>query len=157
MKTLLNIAPFCFVAGMIIPSANAVYKCVKLSSATRCTSSSTSYKQRATWAATCDGIPIKGVAVCASSGSYTIGHSSTTIMTSTTAANNKYCKCQITSPAVSRWITPGLCTDHSCMTSLTADTCSQWCGYMCASTLAGENGMQVYPEFMSAIFSNLSD
>lgn len=156
MKNILTIgAAFIFTTGAIT-TAIAATKCVRLSSTTRCTISTT-YKNRATWAATCGGVPITGTAICASSGSYTIGAATSSIATSNTASNNKYCKCQITSPVVSRWITPGMCSDYACHTSLTADECSQYCGYMCATTIAGQNNSQVYPAFMSAIFSNFSD
>lgn len=143
--------------------ASAVTKCVRLSAVTSCTTLPTTYKNRAYWNATCGGVSVQGVAVCSSTASTTIGSSSTAPYVSSTTSSNKYCKCKMVSPAVSRWIVPGTCTDSMCIepSLMTAAECAEYCGLMCASAIAGMYGNDGVNEntttFRSAMFSNLSD
>lgn len=157
MKKFLIFGTTCLCAAIIGVGADAATKCVKLSPSTRCTSSAQTYLNRGEWMATCDGISVSGIAQCISNGSYKTGTVKTSVSTGDTASKNIYCVCKITSPVISRWVVPGNCGYMFCFTSLTADQCSEQCGYICASTIAGTNGEGVQTAFMSAIFSNFSD
>lgn len=159
MKKILTIGAVCICAIMGPRPALPATKCVKLSSSTTCTSSASSYLNKANWSATCGGIAVSGVAVCSSTGGTTVGSSATSVAFSATTESNKNCKCKIVSPVVSRWVAPGSCTDTSCYVAgmVPADVCSKYCAYMCASTISDKNNGQRYQEFISAIFSNLTD
>ena len=106
--------------------AFASTKCVNLPTTATCTVSDEQvFKGKPHWNVTCNGINVQGVADCFSTGSNTAG--STTIAggptTSETLTENIYCKCKIVSPFVSRWITPGSCTNQLCYNiPFTSDT-----------------------------------
>lgn len=140
--------------------AYAVVGCVPLQSTTTCTSTPSTYKNKGEWGATCDGVNVRGIAVCVSSASSVIGGATSAPTVSVTLANNKYCKCKMTQPVVSRWITPASCTDNLCytsMSSMTPEDCKTYCGYMCAGTIS----TGLYPDaeisFRNAIFYSMTD
>ena len=84
-----------------IPPATAVTKCVNLSSSTTCSDASGSGSQ---WTATCNEIPVSGVAFCSNKKGTSSGAKSSTLTASTTSNANKYCWIKMTSPAVSQWV-----------------------------------------------------
>ncbi len=138
-KYLLIAGAFCMVA---IPPAFAVTKCVKLTPSTTCSTYSGEHGQ-SNWSATCDGVPVEGVAFCGSQNGGSQGATSTAVTISTTSDDNKYCWCKMVSPAVSRWVFNNA--------GLSAYTCADACAYNCAYYA------QVPTSFRSALFSNLSD
>lgn len=133
----------------------AVTKCVKLSSSATCTTTML-YKNSPYWTAVCNGTTVQGIAVCASNQATSIGGTTTPII-SPVPTSNKYCTCRMVSPALSRWIRSGYCTDTTCYIEPTANVCMEYCAYMCATTLAGTSSNIENTTFKSNIFSNLSD
>ena len=142
MKKHLIIAGIICVAS--IPPAYAVTKCVKLTSSTKCTSSSGAVGQ-SNWSATCGGIEIQGVAFCGSQDGGSEGKTSETVTTSPASEYNKNCWCKMVSPAVSSWV-------FYESSGVSAGSCATTCAYSCA-TGAG----QTNSAFRSALFSGLSD
>ena len=138
-KTLLIAGLVCVT---IIPPAAAVTKCVALNSNTTCDTNSTPTGQ-SNWSISCGDIPIQGVAFCGSQNGGTIGKKSTTVTTSSTSDENKYCWCKMISPAVSSWV---FYNNHA-STDGCANACARGCG----------NAAQVYASFRSALFSDFSD
>ena len=130
--------------------AHAVTKCVALNSSTTCTSNYNSYYNKTDWAATCttNGVstPISGIGVCSSTSGSSIGQTATKLDTSSTADENMYCWCKMTSPAVSRWVFPQLWS-----AVVTASDCSSLCAYSCAANVLTD------ASFMLAMFNSLSD
>ena len=142
------------IAGAILcaittTGAHAVTKCVALkSSSTTCTSDETQYLGHTDWAATCttNGVstPISGIGICSSTEYATHQYAmATELDTSSTIANNKYCWCKITRPAVSRWASIGSYTS--------AGDCAQACAYQCAEAI------KRYPAFRDVLFGYLYD
>lgn len=144
MKTQLILAGI--LTSIIIQPAHAVTKCVALNSNTTCT-----YKKPgdnvAGWTSTCttNGVntPISGIGICSSTTGESYGETATELDISSTADNNTYCWCKMTSPAVSRWVSPNSYTP--------ADVCAMQCASTCASAVRNSAA------FRSALFSNLSD
>ena len=127
--------------------AHAVTKCVALNSSTTCTSNYSAYQYHTDWAATCttNGVstPISGIGVCSSTSGSSTGQTATELDTSSTIANNKYCWCKMTSPAVSRWVFPNVQAE--------ADYCAQNCAFHCAHNVWASASVR------SALFGSLSD
>ena len=127
--------------------AHAVTKCVALNSSTTCTSDSTQYHFRTDWASTCttNGVstPISGIGRCCSTEGASQHTPATELDTSSTADDNKYCWCKMTSPAVSRWV---FSDSYGSLAS---------CAVNCASVCAYR--VRVYAGFRSALFGSLSD
>ena len=134
------------VSVIMTPPALAVTKCVALNSNTTCT-----YKNPgdnvAGWTSTCttNGVntPISGIGICSSTTGESYGETATELDISSTADNNTYCWCKMTSPAVSRWVSPNSYTP--------ADVCAMQCASTCASAVRNSAA------FRSALFSSLSD
>ena len=84
-----------------IPPATAVTKCVNLSSSTTCSDASGSGSQ---WTATCNEIPVSGVAFCSNKKGTSSGAKSSTLTASTTSNANKYCWIKMTSPATGHFL-----------------------------------------------------
>ena len=126
--------------------AHAVTKCVALNSSTTCTSNETQYLNHTDWAATCTtkgvSTPISGIGICSST--QVSGYQTATELdTSSTADDNKYCWCKMTSPAVSRWA--------SISSHASAGDCARRCAYNCA------HYVQSIMSFRFALFGSFSD
>ena len=142
LKIILAGAIFC---AMVAAPAHAVTKCVALNSSTTCTLSDPSvFQNKSNWELNCTTngktVSVKGVWICgANRGDSHIAQAEIT----TSATDNKYCWCKMTSPAVSQWIyvdaKPSL------------DSCLSSCPISCASYTAWT------PEFRNLLFSTLSD
>ena len=135
------------VSVIMTPPASAVTKCVALNSSTTCTSDDTQYRGHTDWAATCttNGVstPISGIGICSSTEGASRHATATELDTSSTIANNKYCWCKMTSPAVSRWVFYG--------STASAGVCARRCAYVCAFDVRNTAA------FRSALFGSLSD
>ena len=146
MKRRFRMKKHLIIAGIIcaasIPPAYAVTKCVKLTSSTKCTSSSGADGQ-SNWSATCGGIAIQGVAFCGSQDGGSMGTKSENVTTSSTSDDNKYCWCKMVSPAVSSWV-----FNYS-------DSSAGYCVNGCARNCA--HYARYSTAFRSALFSGLSD
>ncbi len=129
------------ICAVTIPPAYAVTKCVKLTSSTTCT---TSTSNGSNWYATCGGIEIQGVAFCGSQNGGSEGVTTETVPTSSTSEDNRYCWCKMVSPAVSRWVFAynGHGSAGHC-----ADECSLYCAFIAEESEPGRAGL----------FSGLSD
>lgn len=143
-ETIMHFSKGVFLFGAIIalcPPAMAVTKCVKQPSSSTCSNYS-SERGQSNWSATCDGVPVQGVAFCGSQDGGSIGATTTAVTTGTTDDSNKYCWCKMTSPAVSRWV------------FIAAQASPILCDYQCAAVCS--NGVRIQ-SVLSAMFSNLSD
>ncbi len=145
MKKLLLTTTLCAIVTL---PANAVQKCVALTSSTTCESSTGGIMVTATygvpdWSGSCtNGISISGIANCGSQ-SASVGTTKTTIQISTTSTNNKYCWCKMISPAVSPWVYRHVYADYA--------TCLKQCNQLCATSLYNT------PAYTNAMYSNMSD
>lgn len=147
MKTI-KILTFIGLASVLTGSADAVQKCVSLTSSTTCTK--TSVVGYAGWSATCStsgkSISVSGVGACSNSGGSSYGATADSITVENGEdARNKYCWCKMISPAVStKWV-------YTNVSWLATDDCDYYCHNYCAAGLANN------ATFRTALFSNLSD
>ena len=143
-KILITSAILCAISAA---PAHAVTKCVALNSSTTCTSNYSAYQYHTDWAATCttNGVrtPISGIGICSSTEASKY-QTATELDTSSTSANNKYCWCKMTSPAVSRWV-------FVSRPLASAGSCAMNCAYFCADYVRS------IAVFRSALFGSLSD
>lgn len=126
MKTIITISVIC---SMMITTAHAVKKCVKIPDAKTCT---TNGSNKSTWAIQCGDTYIQGIALC-SSKKGTNGETAYSLPVSATAASNSYCWCRMIRPALSNnWVyyygpySSGACPSgdcvNACMHHATFDT-----------------------------------
>lgn len=123
---------------VIVFSANAATKCVELKASSPCMGTPTAGKIQ--WSLSCNDVPLKGIGVCVS----TEGNDGDTLENLDTvdaADANTHCWCQMTSPALSRFVFRG--------TYVSASSCSQACPYQCTSSVL------YVAAFRALLFSNL--
>ena len=126
---------------VIIPPASAVTKCVKLNSSADCYSIGITGESN--WSASCNSVPVAGVAFCGSQNGGSFGATTDAVTASSSSDDNKYCWCKMVSPAVSQWV--------FCRAYGSAGNCISDCADMCNSY-----GLYDY-SFRSAMFGSLSD
>ena len=137
--------------------AYAVVGCVPLQTTTTCTSTITNYLNKGEWAATCNGVQVSGVGICVSTSASAAGSAGTSYNVSATGANNRYCKCRMTQPVGSRWITPSHCSDNTCYSvgGWSAGQCKKYCAYACAGSIIGY--FYTDDKFNPAMFNTMDD
>ena len=145
MKKLLTLTA---VGAVLITPAFSVQKCVALgdTASISCTATEASDGD-VNWSATCTTgaktIPVKGIAICASThlGGYYKSSSITTVEGSDD--EDKVCWCKMVSPAVSYYVQRYVFASH------------RTCAYSCAEYCA--NGMVTETTFRNLFFTSLSD
>ena len=106
--------------------AISVTKCVKLSHYSACTGSPNSFEGNVDWFTNCNSTAVYGIAGC-SSNSGSQGDTRTSLTRSATAADNAYCWCKITQPAVSKWAFNFKSSD--------GNGCAKMCAVACATEM----------------------
>jgi hypothetical protein len=116
--------------------ADAATKCVNLSSSSTCTGNS-STNVAGDWTSTCNGINIKGVGVCSSTSSSSAGNTLSSLASSSTADDNRYCYCKMIIPAVSYWVFAMVhASGGNCLSG-----CTNYCSYFSQDSSAFRAGL----------------
>ena len=113
--------------------AMAVVKCVALNSNSTCEWIDPEDYQ-SDWGATCNGISIRGIALCgheSSANGLSTGATTESVWKSSEPYQNRACWCKIVQPAVSKWV--------YAETNNAAGDCAHWCQDACAGKIGGQS------------------
>ncbi len=151
MKRVLITTGLCVGLTCLAGIAAAATKCVALNSSTTCTGISD--KNILDWSSNCTtngtSITVRGIAGCSDKNGGGADATTDTLTTSETEANNRYCWCKMTSPAVSSWV--------FATAPVSAGVCASGCANGCSFVLSMAASSANAAAFRNAIFSGLGD
>ncbi len=151
MKKVLITTCLCVGMNCLAGTADAATKCVALNSTTTCTNISD--KNILDWSSDCTtngtSITVRGIAGCSDKNGGTPGATADTLTTSETEADNRFCWCKMTSPAVSSWV--------FVTAPVSAGVCASGCANGCSFVLSIAATTAPSAVFRNALFSGLGD